>query len=92
MLKMRILDVPCGIAELGSQMRDDSIQCRLVGRSAHMFQKTKTKKNHIPMYSISLYGKSNASLGTDLTWFSDFGKLTAENNCRSTCKPISDRL
>ena len=47
---------------------------------------------HISMYSFSLHGKGNASLGTDLTSFFDIGKMTAENNCRSTCKPISDRL
>ena len=44
MLKIHILDMPCGITVLGSQMQDDSTQCRLVGRSAHMFQKAKKKK------------------------------------------------
>ena len=33
--------LPCGIAVLGSQMWDDSMQCRMVDRSTHMFQKAK---------------------------------------------------
>ena len=42
---MRNLDVPCRIAVLGSQMWDDSMQCRMVDRSAHVSKsKAKQKK------------------------------------------------
>ena len=43
-LKMWNLDVPCRIAVLGSQMWDDSTQCRMADRSARMFQKKKKKR------------------------------------------------
>ena len=44
MSKMLNLDVPCGIPVFGSQIRDGSAQCGMVGKSAHMFQKAKKNK------------------------------------------------
>ena len=44
-MKMQNLDVPCRTAVLGSQIWDDSTQCRMVDRSAHVSKsKTKQKK------------------------------------------------